>query len=188
MHSRKRSSSSHSSSPSSHGSFSSFSRPNLSISLPASAAVSPNERSIISMEKEIMRLQEVLKEREAEISALENSLKETTEENLPSKEVSHAHTNGHANSVADGAIASLSPRIINQFDHIRKSMEINGNGHTNDAHETGSEKVSEPDESLERLNELMLYVSFFSSIFAVQCRSAGPWPRKNRLIRRLWIL
>ncbi|KAF8275271.1 hypothetical protein EI94DRAFT_1793880 [Lactarius quietus] len=50
-------------------------RPNLSISLPA-LNVAPNERSAASLEKEIMRLQDVLKEREQEIAHLEISLKE----------------------------------------------------------------------------------------------------------------
>jgi len=67
---------------SSHGSNGSLSyfpshRPNQSTSLSYSGATTPTEqRSAMSMEKEIMRLQEVLREREAEFSALESSLKE----------------------------------------------------------------------------------------------------------------
>ncbi|KAF7322353.1 Kinesin domain-containing protein [Mycena chlorophos] len=154
-------------------------RPNLSISLPSSAAVgSPvlmtagaTERSVQSLEKEIMRLQEVLRERETEIASLEGSLKESRQAAAAVK------LNGHANgdvstpsseepsTLENGAVkARLSPKTISQFDNIRRSMshepprpagamsvadsesEINGGGST----------FSEQDESLERLNELML--------------------------------
>ena len=43
----------------------------------SSIGVNPNERSVVSLEQEIMRLQEVLKEREAEITVLETSLRES---------------------------------------------------------------------------------------------------------------
>ena len=90
-------SSSHgSNSPISHSPSSSFSsRPNLSISvshpslldgtngLDGSAVA--NGKSAASLEKEIMRLQDVLKEREAEIALLEESLRasESKSHNLP---------------------------------------------------------------------------------------------------------
>lgn len=100
-----------------------------------------------------MRLQEVLKEREAEISVLEESLKENQKEQTVvatplDKSLEDAPppiSNGHAS----GGI-HLSPKTLGQFDHIRQSME---NSHDVD----GSERtVSDPDESLDRLNELML--------------------------------
>ncbi|KAG7448233.1 kinesin-3 [Guyanagaster necrorhizus] len=142
------------------------SRPNLSISVPAGV---PNhaERSVSSLEMEIMRLQDVLKEREAEISALENSLKQSRDdqsaasspalatpaddvpETLPTK------VNGTTSPV------HLSPKTMGHFDHIRRSME-NASGHSiedlqdSESEKNGSSVISEADESLERLNELML--------------------------------
>ncbi|KAJ7311540.1 kinesin, partial [Mycena albidolilacea] len=185
VHSRKTSFStsngSHSPSTSHSSPFLSPHRPNLSISLPNSAPspIHPNERSVHSLEKEIMRLQEVLKERETEIAALEGSLKESKAAAAPLPNgvngVDHAApspppkakpvdpitpqttgVDGHANP-------NLSPKTISQFDNIRRSMshepphkqshsitdsesDING----------GSSVFSDPDESLERLNELML--------------------------------
>ncbi|KAF8077786.1 kinesin domain-containing protein [Lyophyllum atratum] len=169
VHSRKTSFSSHGTS-SSHSPSSSHShatsgylsgvRPNLSISLPSPSPVNGNERSVGSLEKEIMRLQEVLKDREAEITLLEESLKESREEKVLAPppvanlvDEAPPTVNGKSNDIG----ASLSPKTQNQFDHIRKTME-NGNGHPYD---TGSEMnsssvFSETDESLERLNELML--------------------------------
>ncbi|KAJ3512103.1 hypothetical protein NLJ89_g3722 [Agrocybe chaxingu] len=126
-------------------------RPNLSISMPS---LSPSsERSVSSLEKEIMRLQEVLKERESEISLLEESLKESQQQRLR-EEQQNKLVNGDAlqangNAVPTNPDNTLSPKTLNQFDHIRKSIE-QVNGHT----ETGSS--SSEDESLERLNELML--------------------------------
>jgi len=166
VHSRKTSFSSHGTS-SSHSPTNSHSHlsPNASISLP-----SPNnygERSLGSLEKEIMRLQEVLKEREAEITILEESLKEQDE-----KVAENGTESGipEINGITISPDATLSPKTLNQFDHIRKSME-NGNG-TTAYHEVDSElneasAFSEKDESLERLNELMLYVviTMFMVIF-----------------------
>ncbi|KAG6833664.1 hypothetical protein H0H87_002860 [Tephrocybe sp. NHM501043] len=164
VHSRKTSFSSHGTSSShspsnsySHGSpsYLSGTRPNLSISLPS--PVNGNERSVNSLEKEIMRLQEVLKEREAEITLLEESPRESREEKSPAPVVEDLPTsNGKAANAT--AAATLSPKTMNQFDHIRKTME-NGNGyaHTDTGSELNSSSVvSEADESLERLNELML--------------------------------
>ena len=114
------------------------------------------ERSISSLENEIMRLQEVLKDREAEISLLEASLKESQQDKRPSspglsgieddvREVEDEHFN---------LDSTLSPKTLNRFDHIRKTME-GTNGHAIYT-ETGTPNPE--DESLERLNELMLYV------------------------------
>jgi hypothetical protein len=98
--------------------------------------MSPNERSVLSMEKEIMRLQEVLKEREAEILMLEESLRRKHKDDIT--------INGDST-----ASAKVAPQVLKQFDEVRSTLE---NGH--DYEENGS--ISEPDESLDRLNELML--------------------------------
>ena len=130
-------------------------RPNLSISMPS--LTPPNERSVASLEQEIMRLQEVLKDREAEITLLEESLKESQEDQVKIlNEVEGDEgqpTTIEVNGSSANPDAALSPKTLNRFDHIRKTME-NGTGH-NAQTETGS-SFSE-DDSLERLNELMLY-------------------------------
>ncbi|KAG6900399.1 hypothetical protein C0993_011092 [Termitomyces sp. T159_Od127] len=173
VHSRKASFSTHGTS-SSHSPSSSHStlnypsgvQSNLSVSLPSSSPINGHERSVHSLENEIMRLQEVLKERETEITLLEESLKESREEKIvpftipaagdPATGEPLTQPNGQLNGATP--TVSLSPKTMNQFDHIRKTME-NAGGH---AHmDTGSEVnstsvISEADESLERLNELML--------------------------------
>jgi kinesin family protein 4/21/27 len=112
---------------------------------------------VLSLEKEIMRLQEVLKDREAEIAVLEGSLKKTATPNGVATAAEPitppASVNGHANP-------NLSPKTISQFDNIRRSMSHEP-PHVDLAGTTDSESdmngsVSEQDESLERLNELML--------------------------------
>ncbi|KAJ7790683.1 hypothetical protein B0H14DRAFT_2242337, partial [Mycena olivaceomarginata] len=154
-------------------------RPNLSISLPnrAPSPIHPNECSVHSLEKEIMRLQEVLKERETEIAALEGSLKESKVAIAPAAQwcqwrrprsavppppvdpitpQTMAGVDGHANP-------NLSPKTISQFDNIRRSMSHEP-PHKQSHSITDSESdingrssvFSDPDESLERLNELML--------------------------------
>lgn len=119
-----------------------------------------------------MRLQEVLKEREAEITVLEGSLKESNAASATATTngvgVAHAvpfpppkdpitppttaGVDGHANPV------HLSPKTISQFDNIRRSMSHEPPSVTDSESEFngGSSTFSEQDESLERLNELML--------------------------------
>ncbi|KAA1469366.1 kinesin-domain-containing protein [Dentipellis sp. KUC8613] len=124
------------------------SRPNLSISLPA-VNINPSERSVTSLEKEIMRLQDVLKEREQEIAHLEISLKEkgTSVSTLPSTpELEAEHVNGLNGEPSPGVF--LSPKTMGRFDDIKTVLE-NGHGRTD------SLTNSEPDESLQRLNDLM---------------------------------
>ena len=168
MHSRKASFSSHGTS-SSHSPSNSQSlshshshslqafglRPNLSISMPS--LTPPNERSVASLEQEIMRLQEVLKDREAEITLLEESLKESQENQVKIPNGVEGGegqpTTTEVNGSSVNPDTTLSPKTLNRFDHIRQTME-NGTGHAVQT-ETGS-SFSE-DESLERLNELMLY-------------------------------
>lgn len=123
-------------------------RPNLSLSLPN---LVNGERSVASLEKEIIRLQEVLREREAEIGNLETSLKEKdivervvgmSPEVLATKE-----PNGELSPSAH-----LSPKTIDNFAEIRNTIS-----HSRaDSESTGSGSVA--DENLERLNELMRYV------------------------------
>ncbi|KAI0928992.1 hypothetical protein AcV5_006383 [Taiwanofungus camphoratus] len=148
---------------SSHGTSSSISfsrsqsRPNLSISLP-SVNVTASERSVSSLEKEIMRLQEVLKERETEITVLEESLREKDRaaalsnlERSPSTESPRTPVpvNGNGNGHVHGdaiPILSLSPKTLSQFKQLRHSIDM---------HALGRGTPSDADESLERLNELM---------------------------------
>jgi hypothetical protein len=103
------------------------------------------------LEKEIMRLQEVLKERETEISMLEESLKESVKGQSISGHGSSPSQDSHeVNGVLDDIEnVTLSPKTMHNFIEVRKTME---NGHP--VTENGS--VSETDESLDRLNELML--------------------------------
>jgi hypothetical protein len=98
-----------------------------------------------------MRLQDVLKEREAEITLLEESLKMSEQRDSPIKTTPNG-VNGDHNPNGNGLAAVLSPRTLDQFDHIRKNME---NGHIDNVYSESSSVQSE-DDSLERLNELML--------------------------------
>lgn len=124
-------------------------RPNLSISLPSPSG----ERSVASLEKEIMRLQEVLKEREAEIGSLEESLKEKDEQ----ERVNGATPTSTAPATPElngqpSPSSHLSPRTMDNFAEIRNTISHS----RGDSESTGS--GSAPDENLERLNELMRYV------------------------------
>ncbi|KAL5511327.1 hypothetical protein ACEPAH_4543 [Sanghuangporus vaninii] len=112
-------------------------RPNLSISLPIGPG---HERSVPSLEKEIMRLQEVLKEREAEITTLESALKDKERHPMEQKDIMG---NGHRDSRRG---SDLSPQIMNQINAIRKSMEIR----------KPPSDLAVDNEPLDRLNELML--------------------------------
>jgi len=109
-----------------------------------------------------MRLQEVLKDREVEISVLEESLKESQQGNRPSS----AASNNKEDDVREvdeelfNPDSTLSPKTLNRFDHIRKTME-GANGH---AICTDNGIQNSEDESLERLNELMLYVFLYSNV------------------------
>ena len=114
------------------------SRANLSISLPIGPS---HERSVASLEKEIMRLQEVLKERESEITSLETILKEK-EKAMPIS-ADKETLNGHA----PAGDPDLSPQIMDQIAAIRRSMEFR--------HPPND--IPDDDEPLDRLNELMLY-------------------------------
>lgn len=165
-------------STSSHGTSSSISpspghsRPNLSISLP-SVSVSPTERSVASLEEEIMRLQDVIKEREAEISALETTLKEKgqpiTATQPPTKR-DVPELNGEA-------LIHLSPQTITQFSEIRRSLDL---------HHVNHYTSSDVDESLERLNELMRYADAYSYVSPpnVHILFVDLWLRKSPATRQ----
>lgn len=113
---------------------------------------SPNsERSVASLEKEIMRLQEVLKEREAEIGTLEESLKgkatgvsSLVQDIPPIPEVDDAE-----NEISDPSLSELSPTTLQQFKDLRrlsKRLSL----------QKLPELTTSPSETLDRLNELML--------------------------------
>lgn len=93
-----------------------------------------------------MRLQEVLREREAEISALESSLKE--------KEQSTTSPAEHQVPEADHS-THLSPLTIEKFNAVRTSMRLH---HDLLPQADSDAPDGDVDESLDKLNELMLYV------------------------------
>ncbi|KAL0946833.1 hypothetical protein HGRIS_013002 [Hohenbuehelia grisea] len=129
------------------------SRPNTAASLPGNP-----ERSVASLENEIMRLQDVLKEREAEIGVLETSLRNHKQKTQVASPTSSSTDSRPSTPEANGnhPISSyLSPKTIGQFEHIRRSMEHHGRDHLENGSEQAS-SVSEADDSLDRLNELML--------------------------------
>lgn len=98
-----------------------------------------------------MRLQDVLKEREAEISVLETSLKDKAEPNgHPSSLAAELERSPSLNHNDD--YVHLSPKTINHFSEIRKSLDL---------HHANQYTVSDVDESLGRLNELMMCVTYF---------------------------
>ncbi|KAG0694330.1 kinesin [Suillus ampliporus] len=111
------------------------------------ASTPTEQRSAVSMEKEIMRLQEVLREREAEISALEFSLKEKEK---PTPTLSEPHALQYTE--VDNS-THLSPKTIQKFDAVRESMRLH---HGLIPHVNGDAPDNDVDESLDRLNELML--------------------------------
>jgi predicted RNase H-like nuclease (RuvC/YqgF family) len=144
--SRKASTSSHGTSGSMSTSPSGRPKPNLSISLSA-AAISPNERSVTSLENEIMRLQEVLHQREAEITILESSLRE--KEKAPASPLPMTEEERLEGDV--DVDSHLSHHTIHKFDEIRRGMAL-PNGHA----EPQEDSIPDSDASLQRLNELML--------------------------------
>lgn len=177
---------------SSAGSYSpsvSFSKPNLSLSLPnginGNGASSP-EKSVTSLEKEIMRLQDVLKDREMEIAALEMSLKGKSSpkanggpplsavDSFVSAQEEFSDDSSQATPI-DGAMdpsITLSPKTMDQFNAIRNNMDVVDIG------------APDPDDSLRRLNELMRLVVFgsYPAGPADNPRIIVPWLRKNPVI------
>lgn len=104
-----------------------------------------HERSVASLEKEIMRLQEVLKEREAEIQTLEITLK-AGERGLPSpSDKAEAHT-----GEMEGNGVESASHIPKHSVAIQQSMELH---HVPEEAQEASSDVGEP---IDRLNELLL--------------------------------
>lgn len=97
-----------------------------------------------------MRLQDVLKEREQEIAHLEISLKEK-EAVVPLPSSLSEATGPHTADNMDSPSVSLSQRAINQLDEILQQ----------EPGSDGADVMSNPesDEPLDRLNELMRYVT-----------------------------
>ncbi|KAG8745599.1 hypothetical protein FRC10_007490 [Ceratobasidium sp. 414] len=106
-------------------------RPQLSLSL-------PNERSAEDLEKEIKSLQAILKAREAEIVALENTIKESE------REASFRALSARDSMDGRNRGGRLSAETIKDFAEIRKSLELVPRGDADDL-----------DLSLSRLDELM---------------------------------
>lgn len=90
-----------------------------------------------------MRLQEVLKEREAEITSLESTLKMKDLERRASVRSEFGKENGMANPDDD-----FSPQIKKHIAAIRRSMEFR--------HPPNGLPAEDEDDTLDRLNELML--------------------------------
>ncbi|KAF9246370.1 kinesin-domain-containing protein [Melanogaster broomeanus] len=112
-------------------------RPNFSISLSNGNVTPTEQRTTFSMEKEIMRLQEVLKEREAEISSKEQAASPAIQGTPDPSEV-------------EDLAMHLSPTTMQKFNAVRKSMELHHG--VSPAEDSADADV---DESLDRLNELM---------------------------------
>ena len=148
--SRNASTSSHGTNNSISNGSPSRSRPNLSISLSNSnfAVINPQERSVTSLEQEILRLQEVLHQREAEITILETSLRERAGQ-APSPLPMTEERNLEG---AQGLESYLSPQTTGKFEEIRKNLTMQ-NGYPEPSESSMSD---EADASLQRLNELML--------------------------------
>ncbi|KAI6132008.1 kinesin domain-containing protein [Pisolithus croceorrhizus] len=124
---------------------------NLSISLssPNGGGTPTEHRSVVSMEREIMRLQEVLKEREAEISALEIVFERKGTDSF------HYHTVGrlrHPTGVVDPS-THLSPTTCPK---VRGYLQKHGSFMVFLHFQMVQVPTPEVDESLDRLNELML--------------------------------
>lgn len=97
-----------------------------------------------------MRLQEVLQERETEITALETSLKEKDRaaalanlSRTPPADVTSTPINGHGPEPS----LNLSPKTMMRFKDLRHSLHVQVTEHGLPA--------SDVDENLDRLNELM---------------------------------
>ena len=97
-----------------------------------------------------MCLQEVLKEREAEINALEQSLKEkpVSSSAAVGQVLSVSSASDRENEMDDAGLKELSPLTLKQFKALRH---------------LSLQKTAEPtmdfSETLDRINELMLYVT-----------------------------
>ncbi|KIM26341.1 hypothetical protein M408DRAFT_330691 [Serendipita vermifera MAFF 305830] len=126
--------------------------PKLSLLAPVSAPQTPSTedrgRSVQSLEKEIMRLQEVLKEREAEIGALEGSLKDMQAQQKP-RATSLTLNGTHTEDKDTPSSGRLSPTTMKRFARIRSSLIIEHPPKFPD------EPTPDASETVDRLDELM---------------------------------
>lgn len=128
--------------------------PKLSLLASSSVSSAPQTpadergRSVQSLEKEIMRLQEVLKEREAEIGVLESSLKELKR---PQKmnEAEEGEEDANVATSSGQSDGKLSPTIMTRFARLRQSLIIENPPKFPDS------DAPEDSETLNRLDELM---------------------------------
>jgi len=127
--------------------------PTNGIPSPAAPGTPTDGRTVQSLEKEIMRLQEVLKERETEIGVLETTLKEL--KNPPPKTtVLHDVEEDDEEQVLEMSSQSgvesgkLSPATLGKFAKLRRSLIIEHPPRFDDG-------PSAESETLDRLNELM---------------------------------
>jgi kinesin family protein 4/21/27 len=140
--------------------------PKLSLLAPVSVQQpsSPEDRgrSVQSLEKEIMRLQEVLKEREAEIGVLEGSLKEMNQSQHKQRATSLTLNGTSKNTDDDDDVphaknsgGRLSPTTMKRFARIRSSLII----------ENPPRFPDEPTpEAVDRLDELMRCVLIYATL------------------------
>ncbi|KAG8996291.1 hypothetical protein FRB94_008412 [Tulasnella sp. JGI-2019a] len=98
-------------------------------------------RSVESLEKEIMRLQEVLKDREAEISVLEKNITAFERSTSPSRKSSSGSLQPTTNGEA------MSPDTRARFEELKRSLEVTP--------DLASPEGGSGEDSLTRLNELM---------------------------------
>jgi len=162
--------------------------PKLSLLVPPNTNGIPNPtpgtptdgRTVQSLEKEIMRLQEVLKEREMEIGVLETTLKELKNP-PPKKVVLHDVEEDDEEQMLELSSQSgvesgkLSPATLGKFAKLRRSLIIEHPPRFDDG-------PSAESETLDRLNELMRCVWICDSGLFILIH-LGRWRKKSRSIR-----
>jgi predicted nuclease with TOPRIM domain len=135
--------------------------PSTSGTLTPSPSTPTDGRTVQSLEKEIMRLQEVLKERETEIGALETTLKELKNP-APKKTALHDVEENDEEEMLEMSSQSgvergkLSPTTLGKFAKLRRSLIIEHPPRFDDG-------PSAESETLDRLNELMRCVPIYDS-------------------------
>lgn len=170
-------------------------------------------KNAASLEKEIIRLQDVLKEREAEITLLEESLKAAEANVINSFAIAppllhiesgdgdnglaapigdhpaYGNRSGRSTPVSSSPIppVNLSPKTMNQFKAIRNSLDLDGfikSDGGDEAPPLGQDNL------LGRLNELMRLepISLCCADLMIDAVDAGRWLRRSPAIRRLWMI
>lgn len=133
-----------------------------------------------------MRLQEVLKEREAEISTLEQSLKDRPAKPLPAARGISAisELDDAENELDEAKVKELSPKTLKQFKDLRRlsrRLSLQNPG------EPTGDPVVDPSETLDRLNELMLYVKAIAALILIWFSDAmaiDQWHKRNHTIAK----